>query len=104
MRRPSIRWAVRLGAACCIAGALAYIPYRVGGSEGVKHYQAMKRERVALEERNARLEAGNAALRSAVRRLRTDPEAIATVARDELGMVGEGEIVVRIETDAGEAR
>ena len=50
-----------------------------------------------LERRNEALRVENASLRRDVRRLRTDPEAIVSVARDELGLVKPGEIVIQIE-------
>ena len=47
--------------------------------------------------RNAELKLQNAALRRDVRRLRADPSAIEAAARDELGLVKPGEIVIQIE-------
>lgn len=92
-----LRWLWRLGAAAVIAGALAYIPYRVYGSEGYAHYRRLVRELAELDRGNAAVAAENARLARQVRRLRADPRAVAEVARNELGMVAPGEIVIQID-------
>ena len=86
------RWATRLVLAIAVALAIAYVP---GDSER----QAV-RMRGQLEDsrREAReLEAGNARMATEVEALRTDAEAIEARARNELGMVYPGEIVLRLE-------
>lgn len=86
------RWAVRLVLALAVALAIAYVP---GNSES----QAV-RLRAQLDDarREAReLEAGNARLAAEVEALRDDPTAIEARARNELGMVYPGEIVLRLE-------
>ena len=97
MRALLARWLLRLAAAGVIVGALAYIPYRVYGSEGYVRYRALVRLEADLERAIAELRRENQTLRRDVRRLRDDLEAVATVARDELGMVGAGELVIQID-------
>jgi cell division protein FtsB len=96
-------WVWRLAAAAVVAGALAYIPYRVYGSDGYVHYRTLKTQLGDLERGNAVLAAENARLRDEIGRLRDDLDAVAEVARDELGMVGPGEIVIKIEPPAAAA-
>jgi cell division protein FtsB len=105
MRMPSSRlsiWLWRLAAAAVIAAALGYIPYRVYGSQGYVHYRTLAGQVKELERGNAAQAAENARLSEEIVRLRDDLEAIAGVARDELGMVGPGEIVIKIEGDGGQ--
>jgi cell division protein FtsB len=99
-KRVSI-WLWRLAAAAVIAAALGYIPYRVYGSEGYVHYRTLASQVQELERGNAALAAENAHLAEEIGRLRDDLDAIGGVARDELGMVGPGEIVIKIEDDGG---
>jgi cell division protein FtsB len=95
-------WLWRLAAATVIAAALGYIPYRVYGSEGYVHYRQLEQQVKELEHGNAALEAGNTHLHEEILRLRDDLDAIGGVARDELGMVGPGEVVIKIEGDGGQ--
>jgi cell division protein FtsB len=95
-------WLWRLAAAMVIAAALGYIPYRVYGSEGYVHYRTLASQVEDLERGNAALTLENDRLHDEILRLRDDLDAIAAVARDELGMVGPGEIVIKIEGDGGQ--
>ncbi len=67
------------------------------GEGGLSRVERLRGERVRAEARNARLAGENADLIARVRALRDDPEIIATVARDQLGLVRPGEIVIRFE-------
>lgn len=86
------RWAVRLALAFAVALAIAYVP---GDSEG----QAIKMRRQLEDTRREtrELEAGNLRMAAEVEALRTDTEAVEARARNELGMVYPGEIVLRLE-------
>jgi cell division protein FtsB len=99
-KRVSI-WLWRLAAAAVIAAALGYIPYRVYGSQGYVHYRTLASQVDDLKRGNAALAAENAHTHDEILRLRDDLDAIAAVARDELGMVRPGEIVLKIEGDGG---
>lgn len=92
-----VRWLSRLFAAAVIAGALAYIPYRVYGSDGYIHYRKLRQQRDDMRQKNAELAAQNARLGRRVRRLEKDPVTIGQVARDDLGMVAADEIVIQID-------
>lgn len=89
------RWANRVALAAAVALAVAYVPWRVaGGGEGIEKLEGqlarIRREAADLIVENARLE-------REIRALRTDPQAIEDHARDELGMVYPGELVLKIQ-------
>jgi cell division protein FtsB len=90
-------WLIRFTGAAMLVALLGYVPSFIYRSDGYVHYRKLEDELDALARRNDALRAENAALRRDVHRLRTDPEAITSVARDELGMVKPGEIVIQIE-------
>ena len=65
-----LRWLSRLLAAGIIAGALAYIPYRVYGSDGYVHFRKLRHERDEMRRQNAAIAAENARLARQIRRRR----------------------------------
>lgn len=97
MRPAHATWLWRLGACAVVVGALAYIPYRVYGSQGYVRYRLLARQLGELSEGNVTLRRENDALRRENQRLENDPRAIEEAARDDLGMVGDGELVLQIE-------
>lgn len=100
MRDAFVSWTKRLLACGVIVGALAYIPYRLYGSEGWVAYRMLERQTEEMATKNDALRRENAELERDVVRLRDDPRAIEQVARDELGMIKPGEIVVKVEGPA----
>ena len=86
------RWTVRGVLAIGVALAIAYVP---GNSESQAQHLRQQLDETRRETRE--LEAGNARLAAEVEALRTDPEAVEARARNELGMVYPGEIVLRLE-------
>lgn len=91
------RWTVRLTLAFAVALAIAYAP---GDSESEARHLRGQLEDARREARE--LEAGNARMAAEVDALRNDPSAIEARARDELGMVFPGEIVLKLEGDLAE--
>ncbi|MDF1565032.1 MAG: septum formation initiator family protein [Deltaproteobacteria bacterium] len=85
--------ALLLGAAIALAAASAL------GEGGFARVQRLQDEHARAEARNAALAAENEQLIARVEALRDDPEIIATVARDQLGLVRPGEIVIRFEVE-----
>ena len=79
--------------------AIVAVPLRILDERGLPRYRVLKSELGEVEEVNARLEAEVRALEREVDALRTDPEAIERVARDELGMIREGELVFQFPAD-----
>jgi len=68
----------------------------VFGEKGLMDTLQARRAYAAAAQDLNRLKRENAALRDEARRLRNDPETIEAVARDELGLVKPGEILVTI--------
>jgi len=91
------QWLIRLSGAAVLAGLMAYVPYLVYRGDGYVHYRKMQDDLDEIERKNAALRVQNRALRREVKHLRTDPEALGAVARDDLGLVKPGEIVIQIE-------
>lgn len=86
------RWSVRLVLAIVVAALIAWVP--AGDDDRATKLRdqldTMRAEAKTLRAKNARLA-------TEVEALRTDPKAIESHARDELGMVYPGELVLRLE-------
>jgi cell division protein FtsB len=91
------RWLYRLVGAAVLAALFAYVPHVVYESEGYVRYRRMAAELGELERRREGLRKENQALRRDVRRLRGDLDTLRRVARDELGLVDPGDLVIQVE-------
>lgn len=69
------------------------------GEGGLSRVERLQTDHELALLRNARLAAENGRLIARVKALRDDPEIIASVARDQLGLVRPGEIVIRFEVE-----
>jgi cell division protein FtsB len=90
-------WLSRFVAACLLAVAFGYVPYRVLGEQGLRRALRLEDEVKAQKARIVALRHENQELRHDVHALRTDLRAVERVARDELGMVKDHEVVFQIE-------
>ena len=70
------------------------------GEKGIFHLFRLKKELARIEEANVQLEKENAKLKEDVERLKHEKRTIEEIARRELGMVKEGEIVYQFEPPA----
>lgn len=86
------RWSVRLVLAIVVAALIAWVP--AGDDDRATK---LRDQLESMRAETATLRAKNARLASEVEALRTDPAAIESHARDELGMVYPGELVLRLE-------
>ena len=68
------------------------------GEKGIFHLLRIQKEVARIKEKNAKLEEENQKLREEVKRLQTDRRYIEEIARRELGMVKEGEIIYQFDT------
>jgi len=75
----------------------------VFGARGLLENMAVRRQHAQLEARIAELRAGNDALIQEIKRLREDPSAIEELARQELELMKDGELLV-ILRDAPESK
>jgi cell division protein FtsB len=71
------------------------------GEKGILHLLRLKAELGRIRETNARLLEENQRLKEEVKRLQSDRRYIEEIARRELGLVKEGEILYRFDTSAG---
>jgi cell division protein FtsB len=89
------RWASRLVLAVALAAGLAYLPYRLrdGGPGAEQLADDLARTRTET----ARLRAENARYAREIEALESDPQAIEDLARNDLGMVRDGELIIRLD-------
>ena len=76
-----------------ILGSLTFF-----GEKGIFNLLRLRKEVVRIKEKNLRLEEENQKLKEEVKRLQNDKRYIEEIARKELGMVKEGEIIYRFDT------
>ncbi len=89
-RRRKLLWLV-------VAAAAAMAAYSAAGERGFGRYLTLRREVAALAERNAHLERANRSMLAEVEALRKDDRALERAAREELGFVKPGEVVINLE-------
>ena len=73
--------------------AIVAVPLRILDEQGLPRYRVLKQELREVSAQNERLEREVRDLSRDVEALRSDPEAIERIARDELGMVRDEELV-----------
>ncbi len=76
-----------------LIGSIVAVPLLVLGEQGLPRYRALRDELHEVRRHDERLREEVRQLAHEVRALRSDERAIERIARDELGMVREGEIV-----------
>ncbi len=84
-------WRVAVGVAAVLAALSGF------DARGFRRRARLQRDVVALTERNRQLSTENSALSHEIQALRTDPAALERAAREELGFVKPGEIVLNLE-------
>ena len=100
--RPALkRWAARVALATALATSLAYVPYRLLDPVGTAHLSELRTELDETMSEQRRLQRENEQLRREIQGLRGDPAVIEDIARDDLGMVRDDEIVIRIDRTRG---
>ena len=104
MRRETKTWAGRLVGAAIVVAMLAWLPYQVWVRSGLRQTRALRRDLTALRVHNQELAAENDRLAREAEALRSDPAAIERVARDELGWVRAGEVVVDLSAPRSDAQ
>jgi cell division protein FtsL len=70
------------------------------GEKGILHLLRLKRELTRIKEENQRAEEENQRLREEVKRLQQEKRYIEEIARKELGMVKEGEVIYQFDVSA----
>lgn len=82
---------IALGAVLLLGAASA------ADGEGFRQYFVLQQDVARLTQRNAEVAEKNRALLREIQALREDPRAMERAAREELGFVREGEIVIQLE-------
>ena len=90
------RFAIALPLALLLL-ALVAVPLRILDREGLPRYRALSSELRELRASNAATRREVRVLKGHVERLRVDPSAVERIARDELGMVRQGEFLFQFE-------
>ncbi len=67
------------------------------GDKGIFHLFKLKKELVRIKEINLKVEEENRRLKEEIRRLQHDKRYIEEIARKELGMVREGEVIYQFD-------
>jgi cell division protein FtsB len=93
----SQRWWIRLFGAALVAGALALVPYVLTRTDGYVRFRDMQDRLADLERGNDELRQRNAVIKREIYRLKHDLGAVEAVARDELGLVRPGDLVIQLE-------
>ena len=78
----------------CIILLFAMLLFSLFSDKGLSDYFELKTERDRLVLENIRLKEKNDELYRTIERLRNDPEYIESVARKELGMIKEDEVIL----------
>ena len=68
------------------------------GDKGIIHLLRLQKELVRIKDANAKIEEENRKLREEVKRLQYEKRYIEEIARKELGMVKEGEVIYQFES------
>jgi cell division protein FtsB/cell division protein DivIC len=71
------------------------------GDKGIIHLLRLQKEWVRIKEANVKIEEENRKLREEVKRLQYEKRYIEEIARKELGMVKEGEVIYQFESPNG---
>jgi cell division protein FtsB len=87
-------WLLPLG---LLLFAIVSVPLRILEAEGLPRYRALRSELQQTRKSNLRVRRQVAELQQQVERLRSDPQALESIARDELGMLRSDELVFQFE-------
>lgn len=80
---------------------MGYVPYRILDGSGLTRARKLDHELRETNTKIDQLRLENQRLRREIHALRDDPSAVEEIARHELGMVKDNEIVVKIEKKGG---
>jgi cell division protein FtsB/cell division protein DivIC len=76
--------------------------FTFSGDKGILHLLRLQKELARIKETNVKIEEENRRLREEVSRLQHDKRYIEEIARKELGMVKEGEVIYQFDTPKAE--
>ena len=74
-------------------GAVVLAGLSIGDARGLRRIQRLEQDLRQRDEKNASLDAENVRLRREIQALQGDPRALERAAREELGLIKDGEVV-----------
>ncbi len=86
-----------------LALLLVILGFSVFTDQGLLGLYRLRQEKARMEERLAQLETENARLRVEIERLKSDRAYLEKVAREELGLVNQDEMVFQFQSQPGKA-
>ncbi|HLV66170.1 MAG TPA: septum formation initiator family protein [Polyangiaceae bacterium] len=91
--RSGLSFAQRLLPISVLLVAVSSVPIMIFSPDGLARLERLEQEKVRVDEEISRASAEIRALRAQIDRMRSDPATIEEVARDELGLVRQTEVV-----------
>jgi cell division protein FtsB len=91
--RPKRDFVVRLLPLAVLVVAVVVVPWMMVSPSGLHRLRSLEAEKKRADEEISRLAQEIRELRAEVRRIKEDPAAVERVARDELGLVRQTEVV-----------
>ncbi|AKT40938.1 FtsB family cell division protein [Chondromyces crocatus] len=91
--RHLVGWIERVLPVAMLVVAVVGAPVMIFAPQGLPRLRSLERELSQVEEENAELSRDIEALRGRVARLRDDPAAVERIARDNLGLIRQNEVV-----------
>ena len=88
----------------CVLGLLGLLGLIVFGDNGLLDLQRLRHEKARLEVQNRQITQKNLSLYEEINRLKDDPRYIENVARQELGLIGKEEVILRSTQEAPEEK
>jgi cell division protein FtsB len=92
-----MHWLNRILIAGLVAAVVAWGPRQLELAAGSEELARVEHEREELRAANGTLRTEIVGLQSEVRALKTDPAEVARIAREDLNLVGIGEVVFEVE-------
>jgi len=92
MSRPGQAWSW-LPALALLLSVIVAVPLRMLDDHGLPRYRALRTELDSVRRSNRQMVREVVALQKTVEKLKRDPLAVEDIARDELGMIRDGEIL-----------
>jgi cell division protein FtsB len=93
MRRVRSALLSRLLPLAVLVGALISVPVLVWSESGLPRLRKLQAEQIEARERSSKLSSEIRRLRAEVERVKRDPSHVERIARDELGLVRQTEVV-----------
>ncbi len=95
---PTLAWLLPFG---LLVFAVVAVPLRILSEEGLPRYRKLSAQLARTQQENIKLKKDIERLSRDVHALRSDPRAVERIARDELGLLREGEVLFQFAPSEG---